>query len=165
MYHRLLTDAYALLLAALAAGCAGSGDPRPPYPPVEGALETTVHVLPYRVVEAAVEVFARRGYPVRLVSPEHGYMETAYLDVRTSLDPGVWSASELLVKFRLRADHSNGGSRVVLEVLYRPRPSRGAGERFDAEMVPAGHPGHAAGRTILQRLREALGEQAVADSV
>lgn len=154
-----------LVAAALGAGCAGAGDPRPPYPPVEGALETTVHVLPYRVVEVAVGVFADKGYPVRLHSPEHGYLETAFVDVTTGGFTAVWTVSELPVKFRLRADHSNGGSHVVLEVLYRPRALRGAGERFETEMVPRAHPGHAEGRRVLERLREALGEPAVPDSV
>ncbi|MGH7545870.1 MAG: hypothetical protein ACREKI_06775 [Gemmatimonadota bacterium] len=165
MNHRGAVGPHVLVAAALAAGCAGAGDPRPPYGPVDGALETTVHVLPYRVIEAAVGVFVDKGYAVRLFSPEHGYLETAFVDVTSGGFTSVWGASELPVKFRLRADHSNGGSRVVLEVLYRPRALRGAGERFETEMVPAAHPGHPEGRRILERLREALGEPAVADSV
>lgn len=148
--------AFVALLAGVA--CAG-GNPRPPYPPVEGAIETTLEaVLPARVVEVVLDLFSDRGFSVPVFSKEDGYVETTFVDVVTG-GPGesTWDPVERAVKFRLRVDHSNSGSRLTLEVLYRPSAFLGAPGRLREEMVPRVHPGYQAGLRILERIRELLG--------
>lgn len=146
-----------LLLALAVTACAG-GSPRPPYPPVQGALERTLEdVFPYRVVEAALDVFSDKGYPVQTFSKDDGFLETRYVDVVTGRGgERIWDPPQHLAKFRLRADPSNGGSRVTLEVLFRPQPLPRETDRFAEEMVPETHPGYRDGIEVLDRIEREL---------
>jgi len=149
--------ARAVLAAVLvaAAGCAAMGGLRPRYGPVPESVMLTLEGAPDAVTRAAAEEVQHAGLRVQWLSPEEGYVETQWYDLRSreSASEPRFRDLEQIVKLRFFSDPVAGKTRLVAEAVITTLVDPSRPPRELERMVPPGHGGREVLTRILDRMR------------
>jgi hypothetical protein len=147
-------------IALLFAACTPATT-RPAFLPYPQALVVVVDATPARVVPEAVGWLSSQGLRVEWSSPQDGYVETAWYDVRTrqsaegQADPG-----DLLnaIKIRCWADpYVPGKSQLTVEAIYRPTIDPSRPERDLEVIVPQGSEGYRIAQQLIDAMKQKFG--------
>ena len=134
---------------------------RPNFMPDPQALEAIVLARPERVTAELPALVAAESLRVERSNARDGYLETAWYDTRTGRSHSGMSDvphRRATVKIRFWADpYVPGQTRLVVEVVYRPRYDPSRTERDMEVMVPEDHAGWALARTLVEKLKQTFG--------
>jgi hypothetical protein len=149
---------YAAVLVLLACTPATT---RPPFLPYPQALVTVLDAPPARVVPEAVGWLTSQGLQAQWSSPQDGYVETAWFNLRTHTsvfgdgDPGDLLST---VKIRCWADPNvPGKTQLTVEAVYRPMLDPSRPERDLEEVVPQGSEGYRIAQQLIEALKQRFG--------
>jgi hypothetical protein len=134
---------------------------RPQFLPSPQALVIVLDAPPARVVPEAVGWLASQGLQAQWSSPQDGYVETAWFNLRTHTsvfgdgDPGDLLST---VKIRCWADpYVPGKTQLTVEAVYRPLLDPSRPERDLEETVPEGSEGHRIAQQLIDALKQKYG--------
>ena len=134
---------------------------RPNFMPDPRALEVIVLARPERVTAELPALVAAESLRVERTNVRDGYLETAWHDTRTGRPHSGMSDvphPRATVKLRFWADpYVPGQTRLVVEVVYRPRYDPSRTERDMEVIAPEDHPGWALARTLVEKLKQTFG--------
>ncbi|HEU5260539.1 MAG TPA: hypothetical protein VFU41_03840 [Gemmatimonadales bacterium] len=134
---------------------------RPNFMPDPQALEVIVLARPERVTAELPALVAAESLRVERTNVRDGYLETAWYDTRTGRShPGMSDVPHrrATVKLRFWADpHVPGQTRLIVEVVYRPRYDPSRVERDMEVVVPEDHAGWALARALVEKLKQTFG--------
>lgn len=134
---------------------------RPAFLPYPQALVAIVEAPAPRIVPEAMGWLANEGLRVEWSSPQDGYVESAWFNVRTrasttgQTDPGALLDT---IKLRCWVDpNAPGKSQLTVEAVYRPMldPSRPA--RDLEVIVPQGSEGHRIAVQLIEAMKQKFG--------
>ena len=130
-----------------------------PYPQ---ALVSVVDAPAQRLVPEMVGWLASQGLQVQWSSPEDGYVETAWFNVRTHTSVfGDAEPGDLLntVKIRCWADPNvPGKSQLTVEAVYRPTLDPSRPERDLEVIAPQGSEGDRIASGLAEAMKKRFGE-------
>lgn len=129
-----------------------------PYPQAQVAV---VDAPPAQVVPEAVGWLVSQGLRVQWSSPQDGYVETAWYNVRTRQSvEGQTEPGDLLntVKIRCWADPNvPGKSQLTVEAVYRPLLDPSQPERDLERVVPQGSDGYRIAQQLIDAMKQKFG--------
>jgi hypothetical protein len=131
------------------------GGLRPRYGPVPESVTLTLEGAPDAVTRAAAEEAQHAGLRVQWLSPEEGYVETQWYDLRSresAIEPR-FRDPEQVVKLRFFADPVAGKTRLVAEAVSTSLVDPSRPQRELERMVPPGHGGREVLTRILDRVK------------
>ncbi len=135
---------------------------RPPFLPSPQSLVQVLGAPPPQVVPEAVGWLTSQGLRVEWSSPQDGYVETAWYNVRTHVSTsGEADPGDLLnsIKIRCWADpYIPSKSQVTVEAVYRPMLDPSRPDRDLEVVVPEGSDGHRIAVQLVEALKQKLGE-------
>ena len=133
----------------------GAANVRPYVAPFAGAPIDTVRGDPAVIVGDLAGLLQAEGVTVRRQSPEEGYVESAWFDVRGTSLTGPTPHGPL-VRFRFWVDPvGNGLAQVIGEVAGRYTVDPSLPERQREVLLPPEH----VGRVVLARIMESVALQ------
>jgi hypothetical protein len=134
---------------------------RPSFLPYPQALVTVLDAPAARVVPEAVGWLTSQGLQAQWSSPQDGYVETAWFNLRTHTsvfgdgDPGDLLST---VKLRCWADPNiPGKTQLTVEAVYRPMLDPSRPERDLEEIVPQGSEGFRIAQQLIDALKQKFG--------
>lgn len=134
---------------------------RPAFLPYPQALVAIVEAPPPRIVPEAMGWLASQGLRVEWSSPQDGYVETAWFNVRTRNSmTGTGDPGDLLdtVKLRCWVDpNAPGKSQLTVEAVYRPMLDPSRPERDLEVIVPQGSEGHRIAAQLIEAMKQKFG--------
>jgi hypothetical protein len=134
---------------------------RPAFLPYPQALVAIVDASAPRIVPEAMGWLASQGLRVEWSSPQDGYVETAWFNVRTrNSTTGQGDPGDLLdtVKLRCWVDpNAPGKSQLTVEAVYRPMLDPSRPERDLEVMVPEGSDGHRIAAQLIEAMKQKFG--------
>jgi hypothetical protein len=152
---RILHSAFVLLAAC------SPVTTRPPFLPYPQALVTVLDAPPNRVVPEALGWLTSQGLQAQWSSPQDGYVESAWFNLRThtsvfgDADPGDLLST---VKIRCWADPNiPGKTQLTVEAVYRPVLDPSRPDRDLEEIVPQGSEGYRIAQQLIDALKQKFG--------
>jgi hypothetical protein len=134
---------------------------RPPFLPYPQAQVAVIDAPPTQLVPEAVGWLTSQGLRVQWSSPQDGYVETAWYDVRSRQSvEGQTDPGDLLntVKIRCWADPNvPGKSQLTVEAVYRPLLDPSRPERDLEEVVPQGSDGYRIAQQLIDAMKQKFG--------
>ena len=134
---------------------------RPPFLPYPQALVTVLDAPPNRVVPEALGWLTSQGLQAQWSSPQDGYVESAWFNLRTHTSVfGEGDPGDLLftVKIRCWADPDiPGKTQLTVEAVYRPVLDPSRPERDLEEIVPQGSEGYRIAQQLIDALKQKFG--------
>jgi len=134
---------------------------RPAFLPYPQALVAIVDAAAARIVPEAMGWLASQGLRVEWSSPQDGYVETAWFNVRTRRSmTGMGDPGDLLdtVKLRCWVDpNAPGKSQLTVEAVYRPILDPSRPERDLEVMVPLASDGHRIAVQLIEAMKQKFG--------
>jgi hypothetical protein len=134
---------------------------RPPFLPYPQAQVAVIDAPPAQLVPEAVGWLTSQGLRVQWSSPQDGYVETAWYDVRSRQSvEGQTDPGDLLntVKIRCWADPNvPGKSQLTVEAVYRPLLDPSRPERDLEEVVPQGSDGYRIAQQLIDAMKQKFG--------
>lgn len=134
---------------------------RPPFLPYPQALVTVLDAPSSRVVPEALGWLTSQGMQAQWSSPQDGYVETAWFNLRTHASVfGEGDPGDLLytVKIRCWADPDiPGKTQLTVEAVYRPVLDPSRPERDLEEIVPQGSEGYRIAQQLIDALKQKFG--------
>ena len=134
---------------------------RPAFLPYPQALVAVVDATPAQVVPEAVGWLVSQGLRAEWSSPQDGYVETAWYNVRTrqsaegQTDPGDLLST---IKIRCWADpNAPGKSQLTVEAIYRPMLDPSRPERDLEMIVPQGSEGYRIAQQLIDAMKQKFG--------
>jgi hypothetical protein len=148
------------LVALLLAACTPITS-RPAFLPYPQALVAIVDASAPQIVPETMGWLASQGLRVEWSSPQDGYVETAWFNVRTRNSmTGQGDPGDLLdtVKLRCWVDpNAPGKSQLTVEAVYRPMLDPSRPERDLEVMVPEGSDGHRIAAQLIEAMKQKFG--------
>ncbi len=148
--------------AILAVGACTPVTTRPGFMPYPQALVSIVDAPAPRLVPEMVGWLSSQGLQVLWSSPEDGYVETAWYNVRTRTSVfGDAEPGDLLntVKIRCWADPNvPGKSQLTVEAVYRPTLDPSRPERDLEVIAPQGSDGSRIASQLAEAMKKRFGE-------
>jgi hypothetical protein len=150
-----LAAALGVAAGVIGAAACGAANVRPYITPFPGAPRDTVRGDPAVIVPHLVRLLTAESIAVRIASPEEGYIESRWRDLRELGVTGPFSYGPE-VRYRFWVDPvGQGRTQVIGEVAGRRTVDPSLPERLREVLLPAEHPG----REILQRIMAAVRER------
>lgn len=148
-------------LALLLVAACTPATTRPDFLPFPQALVGVLDASAAQIVPEAVGWLVSQGLRVEWSSPQDGYVETAWFNLRTrqSVDRGA-EPGDLLdtIKLRCWADpNAPGKSQLTVEAVYRPMLDPSRPERDLEVIVPEGSDGHRLAEQLLDAMKQKFG--------
>ena len=152
----MLPSAWVLLLAC------SPVTTRPGFFPLPQAPSAVLDAPAARVVPEASGWLVNQGLKIQWSSPQDGYVETAWYNVRTRVSVyGDAEAGDLLdtVKIRCWMDPNvSGKSQLTVEAVYRPMLDPSRPERDLEELAPQGSDGYRLAQQLLDAMKQRFGQ-------
>ena len=134
---------------------------RPAFLPYPQALVAVVDAPAPRIVPEAMGWLASQGLRVEWSSPQDGYVETAWYNVRTHRSmTGQGDPGDLLDTVKLRCwidPNAPGKSQLTVEAVYRPMLDPSRPERDLEVTVPEGSDGHRIAAQLIEAMKQKFG--------
>jgi hypothetical protein len=148
------------LVALLLAACTPITS-RPAFLPYPQALVAIVDASAPQIVPETMGWLASQGLRVEWSSPQDGYVETAWFNVRTRNSmTGQGDPGDLLDTVKLRCwidPNVPGKSQLTVEAVYRPMLDPSRSERDLEVIVPEGSDGHRIAAQLIEAMKQKFG--------
>jgi hypothetical protein len=159
---RFLSAHPSIRLSALLLAACTPATTRPSFLPFPQALVIILDAPPARVVPEAVGWLSSQGLQAQWSSPQDGYVETAWFNLRSRTSVfGDAEPGDLLstVKVRCWADPNvTGKTQLTVEAVYRPMLDPSRPERDLEEVVPQGSEGYRIAQQLLDAMKQRFGQ-------
>lgn len=160
--RRLTSDVRRLPLALVACLACTPVTTRPGFMPYPQALVRIIDATAPHLVPEMVGWLSSQGLQVQWSSPQDGYVETAWFNVRTRTSVfGDAEPADLLntVKIRCWADPNvPGKSQLTVEAVYRPTLDPSRPERDLEVIAPQGSDGDRIATQLADAMKKRFGE-------
>ncbi|MGH7614181.1 MAG: hypothetical protein ACREMW_09120 [Gemmatimonadales bacterium] len=134
---------------------------RPAFLPYPQAPVGIIEAPAPRIVPEAMGWLANEGLRVEWSSPQDGYVETAWFNVRTRNSmTGQGDPGALLDTIKLRCwvdPNAPGKSQLTVEAVYRPILDPSRSERDLEVIVPQGSEGHRIAVQLIEAMKQKFG--------
>jgi hypothetical protein len=135
---------------------------RPAFFPLPQAPSAVIDAPAARVVPEAAGWLVSQGLNIQWSSPQDGYVETAWYDVRTRASVfGDATPSDLLDTIKIRCwmdPNVSGKSQLTVEAVYRPMVDPSRPERDLEELAPQGSDGSRIAQQLIDAMKQRFGQ-------